>query len=80
MGGFVGTRTVIPRRCINLLVSLAAVFVSSRNPPPRETAAHIRTTFLSNCFINPQKLPIIYKQSENDVSFRAENDLCDFRH
>ena len=31
------------------LVSLAAVFWMSRNAPPKETAADIRTTFLSHC-------------------------------
>ena len=42
-----------------LLVSLAAVFVSSCNFPPQQLAAHIWTTFFSNCFISPRKWPMI---------------------
>ena len=38
-----------------LVVSLAAIFVFSRNTPPQETATHIPATFLSGCFIKPQK-------------------------
>ena len=56
------------------LVSLAAVFsvVTQRSSP--QTATHTLTTFLSCCFINPQKWPIIYQQTENDVNFRAKNE------
>ena len=56
------------------LVSLAAVFsvVTQRSSP--QTATHTRTTFLSCCFINPQKWPIIFQQTENDVNFRAKNE------
>ena len=62
-----------------LVVSLAAIFVLSRNAPPQETATHIPATFLSSRFIKPQKWPIIYQQSENDVSFHAKNDPRDFQ-
>ena len=62
-----------------LVVSLAAIFVLSHNAPPQETATHIPATFLSSRFIKPQKWPIIYQQSENDVSFHAKNDPCDFQ-
>ena len=62
-----------------LVVSLAAIFVLSRNTPPQETATHIPATFLSSRFIKPQKWPIIYQQSENDVSFHAKNDPRDFQ-
>ena len=62
-----------------LVVSLAAIFVLSRNAPPQETATHISVTFLSSCLIKPQKWPIIYQQSENDVSFHAKNDPRDFQ-
>ena len=41
---------------------------------PQQTAAHIRTIFLSNWLINQQKWPIIYQQTEIDVSFRAKNE------
>ena len=56
------------------LVSLAAVFsvVTQRSSP--QTATHTLTTFLSCCFINPQKWPIIYQQIENDVNFRVKNE------
>ena len=62
-----------------LVVSLAAIFGLSRNAPPQETATHIPATFLSSYFIKPQKWPIIYQQSENDVSFHAKNDPRDFQ-
>ena len=61
------------------VVSLAAIFVLSHNAPPQEMATHIAATFLSSCFIKPKKWPIIYHQSENDVSFHAKNDPCDFQ-
>ena len=56
------------------VVSLAAVFstVTQRSSP--QTAAHIRTTFLSHCFCGLMKGPIMYQQIENDVSVRAKKD------
>ena len=39
-----------------------------------QTAAHIRTTFLSHCFCGLMKGPIMYQQIENDVSVRAKKD------
>ena len=46
------------------LVSLAAVLclVTQRSSP--QTAAHIRTTFLSHCFCGLMKGPIMYQQIE----------------
>ena len=57
-----------------LIVSLAAVLclVTQRSSP--QTAAHIRTTFLSHCFCGLMKGPIMYQQIENDVSIRAKKD------
>ena len=54
--------------------SLAAVLclVTQRSSP--QTAAHIRTTFLSHCFCGLMKGPIMYQQIENDVSVRAKKD------
>ena len=56
------------------VVSLAAVLclVTQRSSP--QTAAHIRTTFLSHCFCGLMKGPIMYQQIENDVSVRAKKD------
>ena len=56
------------------VVFLAAVLclVTQRSSP--QTAAHIRTTFLSHCFCGLMKGPIMYQQIENDVSVRAKKD------
>ena len=56
------------------VVSLAAVLclVTQRSSP--QTAAHIRTTFLSHCFCGLMKGPIMYQQIENDVSVPAKKD------
>ena len=40
----------------------------------KETAAHIRTTFVFYCFITPLKWPIIYHKIKHDGSFTPE--LC----
>ena len=40
-----------PNQMCSLLVSFAAVFGMSRYAPPKETDAHIRTTFLSIVFV-----------------------------
>ena len=37
-------------------------------------AAHMRTAFFSILLFSPQKLPIYYQQTENDVSFCTENE------
>ena len=42
-----------------LVVSLAAIFVLSRNAPPQETATHIPATFL----------PVVLSNHRNDQSF-----------
>ena len=62
------------RHAVFPLVSLAAVLclVTQRSSP--QTAAHIRTTFLSHCFCGLMKGPIMYQQIENDVSVRAKKD------
>ena len=56
---------------VGLLVSLAAVLclVTQRSSP--QTAAHIRTTFLSHCFCSLMKGPIMDQQIENDASVRV---------
>ena len=62
------------------VVSFTAVFVLSHNaprphpPPCQQMATHTWTTFLSNCFIIPQKWLIICQQTENDASFRTKNE------
>ena len=58
----------------NYFLHHAAVLclVTQRSSP--QTAAHIRTTFLSHCFCGLMKGPIMYQQIENDVSVRAKKD------
>ena len=50
---------------------MPSTLVSLASP---QTAAHIRTIFLSHCFCGLMKGPIMYQQIENDVSVRAKKD------
>ena len=45
-----------------LVVSLAAIFVLSRNAPPQETATHIPVTFL----------PVVLSNHRNDRNLSAK--------
>ena len=56
---------------MTLLVSFAAVFRDVTQRSPKETAAHIRTTFLSNCVSNNQ----LNQSTASDVIFAR--GLCE---
>ena len=65
---YLSSKKVCVNMCVRLapktVVSLAAVLclVTQRSSP--QTAAHIRTTFLSHCFCGLMKGPIMYQQIE----------------